>query len=74
MQFRLRGYSPQIFLAARAELFTFPTVRNLVHCGCDIVAVSYDGAPATSEWVARLDEQGVHLELLIDEGLTPDAA
>jgi hypothetical protein len=74
LRFRLPDCSPYLVQIARAELCEFPHVRDLVHCGYDIVSVVYDGAPDASAWVARLDEHGVRLEILIDEDQTAESA
>jgi len=74
LRFRLPDCDPHLIQVARAELRVFPAVKDLVHCGCDIVSVLYDGAPDASAWVARLDEHGVRLEPLIDEDQAAGAA
>jgi hypothetical protein len=74
LRFRLPDCNAYLVQVARAELRVFPAVKDVVHRGCDIVSVIYEGPPQASAWVAQLDEHGVRLEILIDEDLTAGAA
>ena len=74
LRFRLPDCDPYLVQVVRAELRVFPAVNDVVHLGCDIVSVIYDGPPEASAWVAQLDKHGVRLEMLIDEDLTAGSA
>lgn len=74
LRFRLPDCDAYLVQVARVELRVFPAVKDVIHRGCDIVSVIYEGAPEASAWVAQLDEHGLRLEILIDEDLTAGSA